>query len=134
MDCSPAGSSVHEILQARILEWVAIPFSRDLPDPETESGSPTKQAESLSSEPPFVFNCTQMLLEKALYSIRTISVCILLLRKIMKETWEFLMTIATWRSAIHIFQKVNIGFTMILTGNGMMLKGIFFLEWNPLCH
>ena len=28
MDCSPPGSSVHEISQARILEWVAIPFSR----------------------------------------------------------------------------------------------------------
>ena len=28
MDCNPPGSSVHEILQARILEWVAIPFSR----------------------------------------------------------------------------------------------------------
>ena len=28
MDCSPSGSSVHEILQARILEWVAIPSSR----------------------------------------------------------------------------------------------------------
>ena len=28
MDCSPSGSSVHGILQARILEWVAIPFSR----------------------------------------------------------------------------------------------------------
>ena len=27
MDCSPPGSSVHGILQARILEWVAIPFS-----------------------------------------------------------------------------------------------------------
>ena len=27
MDCSPLGSSVHGILQARILEWVAIPFS-----------------------------------------------------------------------------------------------------------
>ena len=27
MDCSPQGSSVYEILQARILEWVAIPFS-----------------------------------------------------------------------------------------------------------
>ena len=26
MDCSPPGSSVHRILQARILEWVAIPF------------------------------------------------------------------------------------------------------------
>ena len=28
MDCSPPGSSVYGILQARILEWVAIPFSR----------------------------------------------------------------------------------------------------------
>ena len=28
MDCSPLGSSVHEILQARILEWIAMPFSR----------------------------------------------------------------------------------------------------------
>ena len=28
MDCSPLGFSVHGILQARILEWVAISFSR----------------------------------------------------------------------------------------------------------
>ena len=28
VDCSPPGSSVHGILQARILEWVALPFSR----------------------------------------------------------------------------------------------------------
>ena len=28
MDCSPSGSSVHGILQERVLEWVAIPFSR----------------------------------------------------------------------------------------------------------
>ena len=28
MDCSQPGSSVHGILQARILEWVTIPFSR----------------------------------------------------------------------------------------------------------
>ena len=28
MDCNPPGSSVHEILQARILEWVDMPFSR----------------------------------------------------------------------------------------------------------
>ena len=27
MDCSPPGSSVHGILQARVLEWVAIAFS-----------------------------------------------------------------------------------------------------------
>ena len=29
MDCGPPGFSVHGILQARILEWVAIPFSRE---------------------------------------------------------------------------------------------------------
>ena len=29
-DCSPPGSPVHGILQARILEWVAIPFSREI--------------------------------------------------------------------------------------------------------
>ena len=28
MDCSPPGSSVHGILQARILEWIAMPSSR----------------------------------------------------------------------------------------------------------
>ena len=28
MECSPPGSSVHGMLQARILEWLAIPFSR----------------------------------------------------------------------------------------------------------
>ena len=28
MDCGPPGSSVHGILQARILEWVAVPSSR----------------------------------------------------------------------------------------------------------
>ena len=37
MDCSPPGSSVHGILQARILEWVAMP--RDLPDPGIEPTS-----------------------------------------------------------------------------------------------
>ena len=30
MDCSPPGSSVHGILQARIVEWVVTPFSRGI--------------------------------------------------------------------------------------------------------
>ena len=33
MGCSPPGSSVRGILQARVLEWVAIPFSKSLPNP-----------------------------------------------------------------------------------------------------
>ena len=52
MDCSPPDSSVHGILQARILEWVALPSSRDLPDPAIKPRSPTLQADSLPSEPP----------------------------------------------------------------------------------
>ena len=52
MDSSTPGSSVHGILQARILEWVAIPSPEDLSDPGIEPGSPTSQADSLPSEPP----------------------------------------------------------------------------------
>ena len=44
MECSPPGSSVHEILQARLLEWVAISSSRDLPNPGIESETPTPLA------------------------------------------------------------------------------------------
>ena len=32
MDCSPPGPSVHGILQVRVLEWVAMPFSRNFLD------------------------------------------------------------------------------------------------------
>ena len=39
MDCSPPGSSDHGILQASILEWVAMPSSRDLPNPRFEPTS-----------------------------------------------------------------------------------------------
>ena len=39
MDCSPPGSSAHGILQARILKWVAMPSSRDLPNPGIEPTS-----------------------------------------------------------------------------------------------
>ena len=52
MDCSPPGSSAHGILQARILEWVAIPFSRGSSQPRVEPRSPEFQADSLLSEPP----------------------------------------------------------------------------------
>ena len=39
MDYSPPGSSTHGILQARILEWAAIPPPGDLPNPVTEPAS-----------------------------------------------------------------------------------------------
>ena len=51
-DCHPPGSSVHEFLQARILEWVAIPFSRGSFQSRIEMRFPPWQADSLPSEPP----------------------------------------------------------------------------------
>jgi len=40
MDSSPPGSSVHGILQARILEWAAIPFSRGSSQPRDRTQVP----------------------------------------------------------------------------------------------
>ena len=51
MDCSPSGSSVHGISQARILEWVAVPSSRDLPHPGIEPASPASNALKADSLP-----------------------------------------------------------------------------------
>ena len=48
--CSLPGSSVCGILQARILEWVAISFSRGSSGPRIEPGSPALQADSLPTE------------------------------------------------------------------------------------
>ena len=45
INCSIPGSSVLGILQARILEWVAIPFPGNLSQPGTEPRSPAMQAD-----------------------------------------------------------------------------------------
>ena len=52
MYCSLLGSSVHGILQARILEGAAVPFSRGFSQPGPEPISPTLLADSSLSEPP----------------------------------------------------------------------------------
>ena len=50
IDGSLLGSTVPGIFQARICEWPAIAFSRDLPHPGTESRSPALQADSFPAE------------------------------------------------------------------------------------
>jgi hypothetical protein len=47
MDCSPPGSAVHGILQARIQEWVVISFEGDLPYPGIKLRFPTLQSDDL---------------------------------------------------------------------------------------
>ena len=51
MDCSPPGSSVHRILQARVLEGLPFPPPGDL-NPGVEPRSPALQADSLPNEQP----------------------------------------------------------------------------------
>ena len=50
MNCSPPGSSVYEIFQARILSGLPFPSPGDLPDPGIEPGFPALQADSLPTE------------------------------------------------------------------------------------
>ena len=52
MDCNPPGSSVHGILQARTLEWAAIPFSRVFFQPKDQTWVSCIAGEFLTSEPP----------------------------------------------------------------------------------
>ena len=52
VDCSLRGSSIHGILQARILEWVAISFSRGSSWPRNQVWVSRLQADTLTSEPP----------------------------------------------------------------------------------
>ena len=52
MDCSPPASSVHEILQARILDGLPFPVPGDIPDLVTEPMSPALAGEFFTTEPP----------------------------------------------------------------------------------
>ena len=50
MDCISMDYTVHAILQARILEWVAFPFSWGSSNPGIEPRAPTLQVDSLPAE------------------------------------------------------------------------------------
>ena len=50
--CDPMDYTVRGILQARILEWITFPFSRDLPNPGIEPRSSTSRGDSLPAESP----------------------------------------------------------------------------------
>ena len=52
MDCSPPGSSVHGIFQARILKWVAFSLPGDLPSPGINHASPALTGGFFTTAPP----------------------------------------------------------------------------------
>ena len=77
MDCSQPGSSVHGILQARILEWVAIPFSRgsSWPRDRTRVSCPAGRLFTIwaTSETPFL-SCG--LCHSSLITCHSSSICV----------------------------------------------------------
>ena len=64
MDCSPPGSSVHGIFQARVLEWVAIAYSScNTPSQNTGVGSPSLLQGIFPTQGsnPGLLNCRQII-------------------------------------------------------------------------
>ena len=51
MDCSPPGSSIHGIFQARVLEWDAIAFSEKITKLCSNTLSPPLDFKGISSTP-----------------------------------------------------------------------------------
>ena len=52
VDCSPPGSSVHGILQARLLEWIAMPSSRGSSQPKDQTHVSYTAGRFCTTEPP----------------------------------------------------------------------------------
>ena len=94
MDYSLPGFSVHGILQARMLEWVAMPSSRGLPDPGIKHSSlrsPHLQAGSLPPVPPgeTEFNKT---LKLGTFGASTFLDCL----EFLSSTFHFLYCYSSW--------------------------------------
>ena len=118
MYSSPPGSSVHGILQARILEWVAISFSRDFPYqgpswPGIEPRSSALQADALPSElvgkPSRQRDRPQA---KALTLEEVPSLCV------VEKEWEGRLAMAQTLQGLTTFCN------FYLKGNGKSLKGL----------
>ena len=91
--CDPMDYTVHEILQARMLEWVAFPFSRVLPNPEIEPRSPTSQADSLPAEPPGkpIHMCMRI----------NMHICICISKPLQHSCLENSMDTGAWWATVH---------------------------------
>jgi len=77
--------TVYGILQARILEWVVVPFSRDIPNPGIKPSSPSLWENSLPAEPPGKPKNTGMgslSLLQQIFSTQESNLCLLRCRQI----------------------------------------------------
>ena len=131
MDCSPPGFSVHGILQARILEWVAIPFFCGSFWPRDWTRSPALQVDSLPSELPgkLRFCCDPSVVSKRNFPVEQLpaikcnpsSMLQVIFNRDREKVWEnllfsgasyyfwiwtwipFLLKEVTWKGSLHFF-------------------------------
>ena len=89
MDCNLPGSSLHGMFQARVLKWVAISFSRDLPNPGVEPRSPALQADALPSEPSHHSSKASILWCSAFFIVQLSHTCITTGKTIALTRWTF---------------------------------------------
>ena len=133
MDCSPPGSSVHGILQTRILEWVAISFSRGSSSPRNQTCI-SALASGLFTKPPrkpirnnirvqFLLVLLVFWVRRSLSSVNSL---IILLAHFPIELLFFFYEFACWKTILQEFH--------IPVWSGSSEKkaylGVFFFNWS----
>ena len=109
MDCSPPGSSVPGILQARILEWISTPSSGDRPDPGIKPKSPTSPA--LAGRL-FSTSTTWKALLKIVYIYRKVQI---LQRVPVYPTTQFPLLLIPYIGIVHLLELMNQYWYIIIT-------------------
>ena len=95
---SPPGSSVHGILQARILKW-------DLPDPGIKPRSPALQAESLSFESLYYINVNFL---KVKFSSHFLFLMLIQCLVSLSQKWDFQWLLSGFNSALELNQEAYV--------------------------
>ena len=138
--------TVHGILQARILEWVAFPFSRGLPNPGIEPRSPTLQADSLPAEPqgkPKNTGMGSLSLLQWIFLTQELNQCLLHCRGILyqlsyqgspdilyKQNNMVCVTLKVNKHSLHSHLKYLHGILLLICYNS--LKHFFLLDFRLL--
>ena len=120
MHCSPPGSSVYGIVQARILDWLPFPSPGDLPDPGIKlisPESPALQTDSLPTEP-------------SRKPVATCSPCFTTLHRHYK--WRFVASLCQEEFFPAAFAYFVSHVTLVIPATFQTFSLLFYLLWWPV--